>query len=123
MSDNNENLKGEKASSDFPEKLIKAQASKPVPNGKKTIGDVFERRYAETILGSHERWEENKAVFALGLLYENCRLLKKDFFIEFRGISAKQGPPKQEFILYDELNKHINDILSWNQKGIISQKL
>lgn len=110
-------LKGKKASSDFSEKLIKAQASKPVPKGKRTIGDVFERRYAETILGSHERWEENKAVFAIGLLYENCQLLKRDFFIEFRGISINHEPLKQEFIPYGELDKHIDKILSWNQKG------
>jgi len=87
------------------------------PQIKRTIRDAFKRRYERTIVGNSERWLENKAVFVVGLLFEQYRLLKKDFFIEFRGISAKQGPPKQEFILYDELEKHINDILSWNQKG------
>jgi len=98
--------KGEKSPSvDELAKAIEA-AAKSVPQVKRTIGDVFKRRY-----------EKDQAVSTIRLLYGHYESLKQDFFIEFRGLSIQRGlPVKQKFVSYGELEKQIDDALSWNQK-------
>jgi hypothetical protein len=90
------------------DKLGKAMeaAAKSVPQGKRTIGNNFKWRD-----------EKDQAVNTIRLLYGHYEPLKQDFFIEFRGLSIQQGlPVKQKFVSYGELEKQIDDALSWNQK-------
>jgi len=120
--------KGEKSPSvpslETTDKLIKAitAAAKSAPQVKRTIGDVFKRRCERTIKDSIEyrlKKEKDQVVSAIRLLYGYYDQLKKDFFIEFRGLPAQLGiPVQQKFVPYGELEKQIDDVLSWSSYNV-----